>query len=134
MIDKKDLKYSFDQMLQADTIIRRQRKNEQNIKKNLFLSVIKKYDDALTKSVMLETDFQIDLSKHEEPFYNIIDDLILLSWGEDIYKLIAFYFYDRIDIETGEENFIVDEAGNEFFIRTPEDLFLLINKLYPNII
>jgi hypothetical protein len=130
---KEDLKRGFDKMLGANTVIRRKKKNIQNQKKEAFISIINKYDEALTKSVMLQSSYKIDLTDYEDPYYNIIDELILLSWGPDIYSLIEFYFYGRIG-DDGIENFIEDEEGNEIYIRTPTELYILIEKLYPGII
>lgn len=130
---KEDLKQGFDKMLGVNTIIKRKQKNIQNQKKEAFISIINKYDEALTRSVMLQSSYKIDLTDYEDPYYNIIDELILLSWGPDIYSLIEFYFYKRIG-EDGIENFIEDEEGNEIYIRTPIELYILIEKLYPNII
>jgi hypothetical protein len=132
-LKKEDLKIGFDKMLGANTQIIRKQKSLENQKKEAFISIINKYDQALTRSVILHSDFKIDLSDYEDPYYNIIDELILLSWGPDIYSLIEFFFYKRIG-EDGIENFIEDENGNEIYIRNPEDLYLLINKLYPGII
>jgi len=132
-LKKEDLKTGFDKMLGVNTIIKRKQKSLQNQKKDAFISIINKYDEALTRSVILQSSFKIDLTDYEDPYYNIIDDLILLSWGPDIYSLIEFFFYGRIG-EDGIENFIEDENGNEIYIRTPEDLYLLIEKLYPGII
>lgn len=130
---KENLKQGFDKMLGANTIIKRKQKNIQNQKKEAFISIINKYDEALTRSVMLHSSYKIDLTDYEDPYYNIIDELILLSWGPDIYSLIEFYFYKRIG-DDGIENFIEDEDGNEIYIRTPTELYILIEKLYPNII
>jgi hypothetical protein len=132
-LKKEDLKTGFDKMLGVNTIIKRKQKSLQNQKKDAFISIINKYDEALTRSVILQSSFKIDLTDYEDPYYSIIDDLILLSWGPDIYSLIEFFFYGRIG-EDGIENFIEDENGNEIYIRTPEDLYLLIEKLYPGII
>lgn len=132
-MNKDDLKFGFDKMLGANTVIQRKKKNLAHQKKEAFISIIKKYDDALLKGLMLHSQFNIDLSEFEEPFYNIIDEIILLSWGPDVYSLIEFYFYKRVG-EDGIENFIEDENGNEIYIRTPEDLYLLIERLYPGII
>jgi hypothetical protein len=132
-LDRKDLKIGFDKMLGIDTQIKRKQKSLQSQKKNAFISIIQKYDEALTRSVMLHSNFNIDLTDYEDPYYSIIDDIILLSWGPDIYSLIEFYFYRRIG-EDGIENFIEDEDGNKIYIRTSEDLYLLIEKLYPGII
>ena len=133
-LKKEDIKIGFDKMLGANTIIKRKLKSLQNQKKEAFISIIRKYDEALTKSVMLQSSFKIDLTDYEDPYYNIIDELILLSWGPDIYSLIEFYFYKRIG-DDGVENFIEnEETGEEIYIRTPEDLNMIIERLYPGII
>jgi hypothetical protein len=130
---KEDLKIGFDKMLGSNTIIKRKQKSIQNQKKDAFISIINKYDDALTRSVTLHSLYKIDLTDYEDPYYNIIDELMLLSWGPDIYSLIEFYFYKRIG-DDGIENFIEDENGTEIYIRTPEELYILIERLYPGII
>lgn len=130
-MDKKDLETGFKSMVQSDIIIRRQKRTDKNKKKTLFLSIIKKYDEALTKSVMLQSQFRIDLSDYEEVFYNVIDDILLLAWGESIFQLIGFYFYERLNNDTGEEQFIVGQDLQPIYVRTPEDLWEVINKLHP---
>jgi len=130
MIDKQDIQYGFTSLLGGETIVRRQKRNAKNQKKIQFISIIKKYDAALLKSIMLQSQFNIDLSTYEDPFYSIIDEILILSYGENIYQLIAFYFYERLD-EAGNENYLTNEIGEEIFIRTPEDLYNIIQKLYP---
>lgn len=132
-LKKEDLKTGFDAMLSANTIIRRKKKNEKYQKKQAFISLIKKYDEALTRSMVLQAQFRIDLGDYEDPFYQIFDELIQLSWGPDVYQLIEFYFYGRVG-DDGIENFIEDADGNEVYIRTPEDLFETIEKFYPGVI
>ena len=53
-------------------------------------------------------EFGIDLSNHEEQFYNIIDNLIKCSYGEECASLISFYIYDRIN-EDGSINDLIEE-------------------------
>lgn len=130
MIDKQDIQYGFSSLLGGETIVRRQKRNAKNQKKIQFISIIKKYDEALLKSIMLQSQFNIDLSSYEEPFYSIIDEILLLSYGPDIYQLIAFFFYERLD-ESGNEQFLTNDNGDEIYIRTPDDLYNVIQKLYP---
>jgi hypothetical protein len=133
-MDPKDLKKGFDKFISSETIIRRQKLTEKNMKKNMFCSMIKRYEDLLLKSNMIKIQYGLDLSSHEDPFFNLIDDLFLFSWDDNIYQLIQFYIYERIDLQSGEEQFIIAEDGSEIYIRTPEQLFDIINKLYPGII
>lgn len=130
MINSKDIQYSFTSLLGGETIVRRQKRNAKNQKKTQFISIIKKYDEALLKSIMLQSQFQIDLSSYEDPFYSIIDEILILSYGPDIYQLIAFFFYERLN-EDGTENFLTNDNGDELYIRTPEQLYEVIEKLYP---
>ncbi len=129
-MDSKDLQKGIKIMLGADSIIRRKNRSEKNKKKTLFINLIKKYDDALVRSMMMDNQFRLDLSSYEETFYQMIDDLILLTYGEDIYQLIAFYFFERIN-DDGTENFIVGPNMEQIFIKTPNDLYDTIQKLYP---
>jgi len=129
-MDSKDLQKGIKIMLGADSIIRRKNRSEKNKKKTLFINLIKKYDDALVRSMMMDNQFRLDLSSYEETFYQMIDDLILLTYGEDIYQLIAFYFFERIN-DDGTENFIIGPNMEQIFIKTPNDLYDTIQKLYP---
>jgi len=130
IMDSKDLQKGIKIMLGADSIIRRKNRSEKNKKKTLFINLIKKYDDALVRSMMMDNQFRLDLSSYEETFYQMIDDLILLTYGEDIYQLIAFYFFERLN-DDGTENFIVGPAMEQIFIKNPNDLYDTIQKLYP---
>jgi len=76
-MDPQDLKYSFTSLLGGETIVRRQKRNAKNQRKIQFMSIIKKYDEALLKSIMLQSQFNIDLSSYEDPFYSIIDEIII---------------------------------------------------------
>ena len=129
-MDPKDLREGFNKMLNAETVIRRKTKFQKNVKKTQFISIINKYSEALDKSIMMQSYFMIDLSNYEETFYNVFDEMIMLAWGPDVYSLIAFFFYERLN-DDGTENFIVGEDGSEIFIKTANDLYEIINKLYP---
>ena len=129
-MDSKDLQKGIKIMLGADSVIRRKNRSEKNKKKTSFLNLIRKYDEALIRSMMMNNQFQLDLSLYEEPFYQMIDELILLTYGEDIYQLIAFYFFERLN-DDGTENFIVGPNMEQIFLKTPNDLYDTIQKLYP---
>jgi hypothetical protein len=127
------LKQSLDQLLQADTSIKRKNKKSYDQKRDLFLNVINQFENAITKSYLLEKDFKIDMSKYEENFYQIIDSLILLSFGKDIYELLSFYFYERYNPDGSENGLIIEETGEEVFIKDALELWDLIIKIQPDI-
>ena len=127
------LKQSLDQLLQADTSIKRKNKKSYDKKRDLFINIINQFEAAITKSYLLEKDFKIDMSKYEENFYQIIDSLILLSFGKDIYELLSFYFYERYNPDGSENGLIIEETGEEVFIKDALELWDLIIKVQPNI-
>lgn len=125
------LKQSLDQLLQADTSIKRKNKTVFLQKKDLFINIINHYEAAITKSYLLEKDFKIDISKYEENFHQVIDSFILLSFGKEIYELLSYYFYDRFNPDGSENALSID--GKEVLIKNAEELWSLIAKIKPNI-
>tara|TARA_R110000796_G_scaffold176199_1_gene293100 strand:+ start:346 stop:771 length:426 start_codon:yes stop_codon:yes gene_type:complete len=127
------LKQSLDQLLQADTAIKRKKLKEFEQKRDLFINVVNQFEAAITKSYLLEKDFKIDMSKYEENFYQIIDSLILLSFGKDVYELLSFYFYERFNPDGSENGLIIDETDEEIFVKDATELWDLIQKIKPSI-
>ena len=127
------LKQSLDQLLQADTSIKRKNKKSYDQKRDLFINIKNQFEAAITKSYLLEKDFKIDMSKYEEGFYQIIDSLILLSFGKQVYELLSFYFYERYNPDGSENGLIIEETDEEIFVKDATELFDLIIKVKPNI-
>jgi hypothetical protein len=127
------LKQSLDQLLQADTSIKRKNKKSYDQKQDLFINVINQFEAAITKSYLLEKDYKIDMSKYEEGFYQIIDSLILLAFGKDIYELLSFYFYERYNPDGSENGLIIEETEEEVFVKDAMELWDLIIRVQPEI-
>ena len=126
------LKQSLDQLLQSDTSIKRKNKTTFFKKKDLFINIVNHYEAAITKSYLLEKDFKIDTSKYEENFHQVIDSFILLSFGKEVYQLLSFYFYERINPD-GSVNKLVLPNEEELDISNAEELWSLIVKIKPDI-
>ena len=127
------LKQSLDQLLQADTSIKRKNKKAFDQKRDLFIHLINQFEYAISKSYLLEKDFVIDLSKYEENFYQVIDSLILLSFGKEIYELLSFYFYERGNPDGTQNGIIIEETDEEIMIENAEELWAIIVRIKPNI-
>ena len=127
------LKQSLDQLLQADTSIKRKNKKAFDQKRDLFIHLINQFEYAISKSYLLEKDFAIDLSKYEENFYQVIDSLVLLSFGKEIYELLSFYFYERWNPDGTQNGIIIEETDEEIMIENAEELWAIIVKIKPNI-
>jgi hypothetical protein len=134
---KRSLEEGFLKLFNSPVIVKKQRLNKAFKKKALFISLIDQYEKALNKSVLLQSNFGIDLFEYEEPFYGVIDKLMLLVWGGSIYELITFYLYERLNLD-GTINYLVEtkEDGTEveIFLKTPEDLYNYLMQVNPDFI
>lgn len=127
------LRKSLDQLLQADTSIKRKNKKSFDQKRDLFIDIVNQIEFNITQSYLLEKDFKIDLSKYEEGFYQIIDSLILFSFGKDVYELLSFYFYERFNPDGSQNGLIIEETGEEMFIENASELWELIVRVNPKL-
>ncbi len=126
---------AFEQLLNSPVLIKKQRRNKAFKKKILFISLIEQYEKALNKSNRLQSEFGLDLFEYEEPFYGVIDKLMLLTWGTNVYELVTFYLYERANLD-GTINYLIEtkEDGTEveIFLKTPEDLYNYLSQVMPD--
>ena len=129
------LQEAFEQLLNSPVLIRKQRRNKAFKKKILFISLIEQYEKALNKSARLQSEFGLDLFEYEEPFYGVIDKLMLLTWGVNVYELVTFYLYERLNLD-GTINYLVETKKDgtevEVFLKTPEDLYNYLSQMIPD--
>ena len=131
---KSNLEESFNKLFNSPVNIKRQRKDKELRKKTIFISLIKQYEETITKAIKVYDSFAIDLSGYEENYNQIIDKLILLSWGPDIYEIVNYYLYDRFGMD-GLPNCIIEEVEGveqEVFISNPEELYNYLVNINPN--
>lgn len=130
-----NLQEAFEKLLNSQVLIRQKKRNKEFKKKTLFISLIEQYENALNKSTRLQDEFGIDLFEYEEPFYGVIDKLMLLMWGSNVYEIITFYLYEKHNLD-GTLNYLVetqeDGSEEEVFIKTPEELYNYLFKLFPD--
>lgn len=120
------LKESIDHIIGVGTVLKPKKTNKQDKNKEEFEQMILTLESLNTKSNLLSMEFGIDLSSHEELFYNIIDNLIKQSYGEECASLISFYIYDRIN-EDGSINDLIEEQTQQTLkLESPSDLWFLI--------
>jgi hypothetical protein len=126
-----DTKKSIDLILGSDTTLTRRKKTQADATRELFNKIIINLEQANTRSFLLSGDFQLDLTKYDDVFYEAIDNLIILHFGKEASELIFFYLYDRIDPE-GNIQALVDNKGNEILLQNPDDLWMLLQVIKEN--
>jgi hypothetical protein len=130
-----NLEEGFGKLFNSSVIIKKQRRNKALKKKALFISLIDQYEKSVNKSQKLHEEFAIDLFDYEESFYSIIDKLMLLMWGANVYELVTFYVYERIGLD-GILNYLIetdnDGKEKEIHLNTAEDLYNYLLQIDPN--
>jgi hypothetical protein len=111
----------------ANTKIVRRKKNNDDIKHELFINIITQIELVLNRSTLVHSDFKIDLSDYDEMYLQIIDNLIYLSFGTQAADLIIHYCYDRIEMDGSIP--YVDADGVKREISDPEQLWQVVKKL-----
>jgi hypothetical protein len=132
---KKNLEEGFKKLFNSSIILKKQRINKENKKKQLFISFLNEYEEILKKSFDLSNQFKIDLYEYEEGYFNSIDKLMLLMWGESAYDVISYYLYDRFSLD-GSLNVLYEQQeegpDKEIILKNPEDLYNYLIQIYPD--
>jgi hypothetical protein len=125
------IKLSLEDILNANFTVKRKKKTELDVNKELFTKIILTMERLNGRSNILASDLDIDLVKYDEVFYEVIDNLLLLNFGKEISEIIFFYVYDRIDPE-GEVTYLQDINGDPVILETVNDLWHLIQNIKKN--
>tara|TARA_R110000796_G_scaffold163074_2_gene280028 strand:+ start:73 stop:489 length:417 start_codon:yes stop_codon:yes gene_type:complete len=127
------LKKALEDLLQANISLEHKTKSKSEEKKKLFQTFLNQIEHVIVKSQLINEDFNIDMSKYEESFYQIVDSIILLAWGQEVYEVIYWYLYDR-KTPDGEETYLIDPITEDhIYIKNSEELYELLITTNPKI-
>ena len=126
--DVEGIKQSLQDILNVDFKVKRKKKTELDIQKDLFFKIIISLEKLNMRSNVLTVDLDIDLTKYDETFYDVLDNLLILHFGKNIAEIIFFYVYDRIDQE-GNIASLRDSKGNSIVLENVYDLGHLIQNI-----
>lgn len=95
--------------------------------KKFFMAMVEalsKFDDR-TQMLM---DLGIDMLKYEDPYFHIIEGLILKSYGSLKGGIILWWCGERKLLDVDKYN-MIDEDGNATMISNVNQLYNYLNKL-----
>ena len=122
------IKTSIESIIGSDTVLKRKKKTEDDINKESFEKLIQTIEEVQVRSTLLHAEFKLDLFDYEEKFYEVIDRLFTLHFGQAAAEIIFFYVYERMDPD-GNANQLLDQDDNPIPLESPSDLWLLVNHL-----
>lgn len=118
-------KLSVDKILKKTTKVKRARKTAEEKKREQFVSIINRIISLEERSIILNENFDVDLSKYNEPYQDIIDDLFNIMFNPDQLRLIQFFLYDRYAAD-GTITPLLDENDNMMKLDDASDLYNLL--------
>jgi len=124
MDERKYLQEVFEDILGIDIELKEDLGNQE---KKVFVRTIKKLEGIIKKEEKM-TKAGIDITNFVDPYMVVIENLILLSFGDAMSHLILWYLYDRKN-KKGKLQPFQDNAGEEHFIKDEEELWRYIRKL-----
>lgn len=123
-----NVKVAVDKILGQPTSIRKKKKSAEDHKRVLFTRIIDNIVRVEERSIAIDEAFDIDLTKYDRTFCDIIDDLLRLNFTKEQVKLIDFFMYDRYCAD-GTVLDLIDEKGEKVSLDTPTDLWFLIKNV-----
>ena len=122
------VKQTLETMIGTDLSLKRKKKSEHDLNKELFEKIIIALERTNIRTALVGTEFDVDLSKYDETFYEVIDNLMLMQFGKQAAEVILFYVYERMNPD-GTINELRDVNDNPIILNSPSELWDLINVI-----
>ena len=108
------------------------KKKKELSEKEIFTDIISLLDDCFSRSASLE-QHNLNITSYDEPFYIMIENLLVLKYGEWKTDIILWWVYDRYN-EEGEVmpiklNDHVENKEEEVMIETTEQLWEFLKRI-----
>jgi hypothetical protein len=122
------VKQTLETMIGTDLSLKRKKKSEHDLNKDMFEKIIIALEKANIRTAIVGAEFDLDLSKYDESFYEVIDNLIMMQFGKQASEVIFFYVYERMNPD-GSVNELRDTNDNPVILNNPTDLWELVNLI-----
>jgi hypothetical protein len=122
------VKQTLETMIGTDLSLKRKKKSEHDLNKEQFEKIIIALEKVNVRTAIVGSEFDLDLSKYDESFYEIIDNLIMMQFGKQAAEVIFFYVYERMNPD-GSINELRDLNDMVIILNNPTDLWELINVI-----
>lgn len=118
----------LEEIVGANVDISESKKTRAKKEQEMFCSIVDLWDKAWQRGEKLFNEYHVDLGDYDATFYQAIEKLFILSYGEMKSEIIAWWVYER-HLEDGEIAIIVDEDEKEYELKTSLELFKFIKQL-----
>jgi hypothetical protein len=126
--DKNPISKQLQDILGTKVNISESPKTRAKKEQEMFCHVVDLWDKTWQRGNKMFDEFQVDMGEYDAHFYNMIEGLFIMTYGELKAEVIAWWVYERF-AEDGELLVLVDDEENQYEIKTSLELFKFIKKL-----
>jgi hypothetical protein len=120
-----EIQAAVNEILNVKSLIRKKKKTQVEKKKELFVMIVNSVEQIINRQNLMYAELDLDLTKYDEAFLEIIEALFLLHFNKEGAELISYYLWERLTPE-GDINPLIDSDNNEVRLETAEDLWNLL--------
>jgi hypothetical protein len=115
-------------------LTKRSEKKKPLSEKEIFIDLVVRLDQAWNNSNIMYEQFKVNLLEYEEQYFTLIEDLILLKYGDWKTEIILWYVYGRIDEEGNMYSLMLtmNDEKKEVVINNPTQLWDFIKMIEKN--
>jgi hypothetical protein len=108
-------------------------KKKEASEKEMFVDLVNLFDECNKRTEALEQTFLLGISTYEEPLFIVIENLLIMHYGEWKAEIVLWWVYDRYDEEGNllpiELNFQDENKQENIIVETAEQWWDLIKKI-----
>lgn len=123
-----NIKRAVDSLLKINSTVKRKKKTESDKQKDLFISILNALQASQIRTNLVLGELRLDFSSYDEMFLQVIDSLLLYSFGREGFEVINFWLYEKIGPD-GTVNELYDDDNKIVPSTTAEDVWNLLQKL-----
>lgn len=122
-----NVKVAIDKIIGQETTFRKVKKSQEDQKRITFCKIIDNIIRAEERSIMLDEGHNMDMTKYNQIFFDIITDFFSFNFNKKQISLINFFLYDRYSVD-GSVLDLIDDNNNVIPLETPNELWYLLQK------
>lgn len=100
--------------------------------KEIFIETINLFFDVWNRSNRVYDSYQVNLLEYEEPFYQIIENCLILKYEPWKVEIILWYIFAREDVDGNIlplQLHIEDKEEEQVMLTSPEELWEFIKRI-----
>lgn len=130
MISNSVLRAILKQYISVNYRIKTVARDKELMKKELFVSVLKTLKEIEDRREFLGSELGMDLSEYESKYFEVIENLLRMSFNKHQIFLIELYMYDLPIDQDWDGTITVTVGKNEEKVafKTPEDVWQAMQR------